>query len=156
MQLGSLVLVSVLAWSLGAWWAQSPDASERSLRTVTGRVGSGWAAFDVATLRGRRRATGSAYLEFLGASTLRTGLYVLPRGAVDGQSPHEQDEVYSVVRGRAGLEMAGERLDVEPGSVVFVAAGVPHRFVDIEEDLEVLVFFSTADPVDEDEDADER
>jgi quercetin dioxygenase-like cupin family protein len=33
---------------------------------------------------------------------------------------------------------------VEPGSVAFVAAGVEHRFVDISEDLEVLVFWSPA------------
>ena len=33
---------------------------------------------------------------------------------------------------------------VKEGSVVFVKAGVKHRFLDIEEDLHTLVFFSTA------------
>ena len=31
-----------------------------------------------------------------------------------------------------------------PGSVAFVAAGDDHRFVDIDEDLDVLVFWSPA------------
>jgi mannose-6-phosphate isomerase-like protein (cupin superfamily) len=67
-----------------------------------------------------------------------------PAGAVDSQQPHTEDEVYYVVRGRAGLVIDGTRADVGPGSVAFVAAGVEHRFVDITEDLDVLVFWSPA------------
>jgi len=38
--------------------------------------------------------------------------------------------------------VAGERRPVRPGSIVFVAKEVEHRFVDIEEDLSLLVFFA--------------
>ena len=60
----------------------------------------------------------------------------------DGQSPHELDEIYYVVSGRAWLEVDGQRLEAREGSVLFVERGVEHRFVDIEEDLTALVFFS--------------
>ena len=36
----------------------------------------------------------------------------------------------------------GRRTDVGPGTVAYVAAGVEHRFVDIAEDLQVVVFWS--------------
>jgi quercetin dioxygenase-like cupin family protein len=35
-----------------------------------------------------------------------------------------------------------ETQPVQPGSLVFVAAHVPHKFHDITEDLKLLVFFA--------------
>jgi mannose-6-phosphate isomerase-like protein (cupin superfamily) len=67
-----------------------------------------------------------------------------PAGSVDEQTPHGEDEVYHVTAGRGVLVVAGERLPVQAGSVAFVAAGVEHRFVEIAEDLEVVVFWSPA------------
>ena len=67
-----------------------------------------------------------------------------PAGSVDDQQPHTEDEVYYVAAGRARLEVARETIPVEPGSIAFVAAGVDHRFIEIAEDLEVLVFWSPA------------
>ena len=67
-----------------------------------------------------------------------------PVGSTDDQTPHTEDEVYHVTAGRAVLVVAGERRPVAAGSVAFVAAGVEHRFAEIEEDLETLVFWSPA------------
>ena len=67
-----------------------------------------------------------------------------PAGSVDDQTPHGEDEVYHVAAGRARLLIGEEAVPVEPGTVAFVAAGVEHRFVDITEDLDVLVFWSPA------------
>ena len=67
-----------------------------------------------------------------------------PAGSVDDQAPHTEDEVYHVTAGRAVLVVAGKRRPVWPGSVAYVAAGVEHRFVEIAEDLEVVVFWSPA------------
>jgi mannose-6-phosphate isomerase-like protein (cupin superfamily) len=47
-----------------------------------------------------------------------------------------------VVSGRGSIVVAGEQRPVQPGSIVFVAKEVEHRFVDIEEDLSILVFFA--------------
>lgn len=103
------------------------------------------AAFELAAVRRELDATtagGEPWLEFLRVPDLRVGLYVLPAGGADPQSPHEEDEVYHVVRGRALLAVEGEDLPVGPGSVVYVAAGAEHRFHSIVEELEVLVFFA--------------
>jgi mannose-6-phosphate isomerase-like protein (cupin superfamily) len=89
-----------------------------------------------------QRESGRDYLQFINASTLSLGLYALAAGAVDTQTPHAEDEIYYVVSGRATIEVAGERRPVEPGSIVFVAREVDHRFVDITEDLSILVFFA--------------
>lgn len=85
------------------------------------------------------------YVEFLKIPSLRTGVYVLPAGGADPQTPHTQDEVYYVVRGLATLLVAGERCPATPGDTLFVKAGVEHRFVDIREELVLLVFFSAAE-----------
>jgi mannose-6-phosphate isomerase-like protein (cupin superfamily) len=75
---------------------------------------------------------------------LSAGLYVLDAGADDPQQPHTEDEVYHVLEGRAVLEVAGEQRPVQPGSIVFVAAGVAHRFHSIASKLAVMVFFAPA------------
>jgi mannose-6-phosphate isomerase-like protein (cupin superfamily) len=67
-----------------------------------------------------------------------------PAGWGDDQEPHTEDEVYYVISGRTGLIIGDERVSLEPGSAAFVAAGVEHHFVDVAEDLEVLVFWSPA------------
>lgn len=67
-----------------------------------------------------------------------------PAGATDGQTPHTEDEVYYVIRGRALLEVEGRTSAAAPGSLLFVGRGVRHRFVEIEEDLEVLIFWAPA------------
>src|SRR5688572_32238742 len=89
-----------------------------------------------------RAQSGDAYIQFLNEGSLSLGLYVLPAGSTDTQSPHAEDEVYYVVSGRATVEVAGEHRPVQPGSMIFVVKEVDHRFVDITEDLSLLVFFA--------------
>jgi mannose-6-phosphate isomerase-like protein (cupin superfamily) len=108
-------------------------------------------AFDVASLEAARaevqRRSGELYLEFLRRDALSCGLYVLEAGADDPQSPHAEDEVYLVLSGRARLRVDGRDQPVGPGSVVFVARNVPHRFADVSERLSVLVLFAPAESV---------
>jgi quercetin dioxygenase-like cupin family protein len=47
--------------------------------------------------------------------------------------------------GRATIRVGAEDRTVRPGSIVFVAAGVEHRFHSIEEDLRLLVAFGPAE-----------
>src|SRR5262249_42609598 len=44
------------------------------------------------------------------------------------QTPHEQDEVYIVIRGRGVLFHDGKRDVFEAGDFLFVAAATEHRF----------------------------
>lgn len=102
-------------------------------------------AFELTALEDQRDASGKPYLEFLRVPALSVGLYVLEVGAVDGQSPHTEDEVYVVMTGRARVTVGEEVREVGPGSVVYVAATVAHRFHDIVERLELLVVFAPAE-----------
>ncbi len=102
-------------------------------------------AFDLAELSRQREATDKPYLEFLRVPDLSLGLYQLPAGSADPQSPHTEDEVYYVVSGSAQISVAGEDCPVKAGSVVYVAKNIEHRFHSIEEALQVLVFFAPAE-----------
>jgi hypothetical protein len=57
-------------------------------------------AFELSRLIQQRADSGKPYLEFLNVPDLSMGLYVLPTGGADPQSPHTEAEVYYVVSGR--------------------------------------------------------
>ena len=99
-------------------------------------------AFVAKELLGRLDAREHDYAEFFRSSTLSLSVARWPAGSVDDQEPHTEDEVYYVVSGRAGLSVGDEDAAVGVGSVIYVAAGVEHRFHDIQEDLEVIVFWA--------------
>ena len=100
---------------------------------------------ELAQLIQQRNSSNKRYLEFLNVPDLSMGLYVLPVGGVDPQSPHTEDEVYYVVSGRAQIKVADEDRAVQAGSIVYVAKNVEHRFHSIEAELTVLVFFAPAE-----------
>jgi mannose-6-phosphate isomerase-like protein (cupin superfamily) len=102
--------------------------------------------FHLAEQLARLAADHHDFAEFFRAPSGSLSLTVArwPAGTIDDQQPHTEDEIYYVSAGRAVLTVGDERGDVGPGSVVFVAAGVEHRFSDIVEDLVTLVFWSPA------------
>ena len=102
-------------------------------------------AFELADLLAQREAGDIPYLEFVHVPDLSVGLYVLAAGQPDRQRPHTEDEVYYVISGRGRITVGDEVRDVRPGSIVFVATAVPHRFHDITEDLTLLVAFGPAE-----------
>ncbi len=102
-------------------------------------------AYELADLQERQRDGRRPYLEFLRVPALSGGLYALAAGSADDQQPHSEDEVYVVMAGRATIRVADQDRPVGPGSVIYVAAGVEHRFHHIVEDLSVLVFFAPAE-----------
>jgi mannose-6-phosphate isomerase-like protein (cupin superfamily) len=88
----------------------------------------------------------ATYREVLRVPALSLGLFAVAPGHDDVQSPHEVDEVYVVVAGRAVLEVDGVRTPVTSGSVAYVPPHVPHRFLDVTEDLRVVVVFAPPGP----------
>ena len=102
-------------------------------------------AFEITELLRQRATAGGPYLEFLRVPDLSLGLYVLPAGGVDGQQPHTEPEVYYVVSGAATVTVDAEDRPVGPGAIVFVDAGVPHRFHTITAELPLLVMFAPAE-----------
>ncbi len=102
-------------------------------------------AYELHQLVQQQSDSNKPYLEFLKVPDLSMGLYVLPAGGTDTQSPHTEDEVYYVVSGRAKIRVAGEDRDVQAGSIVHVAKNVEHKFHSIEDELTILVFFAPAE-----------
>ena len=102
-------------------------------------------SYDLPRLIRDRSPIDQSYVEFLRVPALSGGLYFLPAGGIDLQQPHNEDEVYYVVRGRGQIEGAGEKQTVEAGTLVYVPAHVPHRFHTIIEDLAILVLFAPAE-----------
>ncbi len=85
---------------------------------------------------------GASYVEFMREDSMSVGIYVLPTGSTDGQSPHTEDEVYVVLAGSSRFTAGHETRDVRPGDTIFVPAGVAHRFHDIGKDLRLIVVFA--------------
>lgn len=79
----------------------------------------------------------SALLMRHGTMTLR---WYAPRGT-DPQTPHDQDEIYLVHKGRGYFRCGERRTEFGPGDVLFAAAGEPHRFEEFGDDLELWVVF---------------
>jgi len=84
------------------------------------------------------------YREFLRREGMSLGIYTLPVGGADAQHPHAADEVYFVLRGQAALVVEDRRIEVSPGSIVSVDRGAEHHFVDITEELSLMVIFAPA------------
>ncbi|MDX1610042.1 MAG: cupin domain-containing protein [Halofilum sp. (in: g-proteobacteria)] len=60
---------------------------------------------------------------------------------VDLQQPHEQDELYVVISGTGEFVNGDTRQPFEPGEVLFVPAGVEHRFEHFSDDFATWVIF---------------
>lgn len=82
---------------------------------------------------------GERFVELFRHGSLSVELYA-PRG-VDPQGPHTRDEVYAVVRGSGWFRNGDDRHRFGPGDVLFVPAGVVHRFEEFTDDMMVWVFF---------------
>jgi mannose-6-phosphate isomerase-like protein (cupin superfamily) len=103
---------------------------------------SSWQIFDVDAIR-EALPTGSVkYKEFLRVPALSCGIYRLPAGSKDMQTPHDDDEVYYVLEGRAQMKLGDELREVSPGNVLYIQATESHSFFEIEEDMTLLVFFA--------------
>jgi len=96
-------------------------------------------------LEDERKQIPKPYLEFLRVPSMSAGIYLLSPGQTDPQSPHAEDELYYVLKGRARMKVGSEDQSLRAGDLVFVEAGVEHRFYQISEELLVLVFFAPAE-----------
>ena len=83
--------------------------------------------------------SGERFVELFGHGTLSVELYA-PRGK-DPQTPHTRDEVYVVVSGQGQFRNGTERHPFGQGDVLFVPAGVEHRFEEFTDDFTAWVFF---------------
>ena len=102
-----------------------------------------WKTFQLNAEIEKQQASGRPYREFLRVPDLSCGIYTLPVGAKDLQGPHDEDEVYYVVKGRGRLRVGDRDVAAGPGSVLYISATSSHSFFEIEEDMTMLVFFAS-------------
>ena len=79
------------------------------------------------------------YVTLLQRGSMSVELYA-PVGE-DRQTPHEQDELYVVVSGQGEFINGEARHPFQAGDVLFVPAGVEHRFVNFSADFQTWVIF---------------
>jgi mannose-6-phosphate isomerase-like protein (cupin superfamily) len=105
-----------------------------------------WQVFDLADLKSKLSGDAVQYLEFLNVPSMNCGLYCLPAGSTDMQAPHDEDEIYLVMSGKARMRLGDEERDVGPGSLLYISATTEHSFFEIEEDMTLLVMFAAMPP----------
>ncbi|NNE57184.1 MAG: cupin domain-containing protein [Hellea sp.] len=93
----------------------------------------------------------AAFYEFLDVDTMSAEIFELPAGGKDTQKPHDWDELYYIISGKAQFMCDGESQDVMTGDTIFVSAFLDHYFYDIEQDMKILVVFSKKPPEQEDD-----
>ena len=59
----------------------------------------------------------------------------------DLQTPHAQDELYVVMSGSGEFFKGGRQTPFNPGDMLFVPAGVEHRFENFTDDFVTWVIF---------------
>ena len=98
--------------------------------------------FELAQLATRLEKEGGYFLDFLKVRNLEAGIIVLHPNEVDTQEPHSDDELYYVIKGNAWMEIGKKKIHVKEGSIIFVPAGLEHRFYGNVVDLVVLYMFA--------------
>jgi mannose-6-phosphate isomerase-like protein (cupin superfamily) len=84
-------------------------------------------------------AGGERFAKVLEYGSLVVEIYA-PRGR-DSQQPHTRDELYVVIEGKGEFVSGAERHNFAAGDVLFVPAGIAHRFENFTDDLVVWVVF---------------
>jgi mannose-6-phosphate isomerase-like protein (cupin superfamily) len=112
-------------------------ASRRLQEEVAGRI----ADRNVDVVRRKLEDANGGYEIVHTSPGLEIGVYVLVAPEPDHQEAHVDDEVYVVLAGEGALTIDGVERRVAEGDVMFVPAGVDHRFTGYV-GLSVLVVFS--------------
>lgn len=86
-----------------------------------------------------KKTAGRTFITLFRHGTLEVEFYKPDK--VDFQTPHARDEIYVVVSGSGTFVNGRTRQPFAAGEVLFVPAGVEHRFEDFTDDFSTWVFF---------------
>ena len=101
-----------------------------------------WQIFNLNELKQQRADQDVSFHEFLNVDSMHCGLYHLKAGSKDMQTPHDEDEMYYVVEGKAKLRIGEIEQTVVPGTLLYIRATEDHAFFEIEQDMTLLVIFA--------------
>ena len=82
---------------------------------------------------------------FINRTNLAVGVLVLQPGEEDTQEPHENDEVYLILKGNGFLKIKDKDYPISKNKIYFVAKNIEHYFHQNSKELVVLYFFGGSD-----------
>ncbi len=82
---------------------------------------------------------GKHFIAGMAHGTMSVELYKPDK--IDLQTPHEQDELYVILRGVGTFFLDGERMPFKEKDLLFVPAGIEHRFENFTDDFMTWVIF---------------
>jgi len=82
---------------------------------------------------------------FINRTNLAVGVLVLQPGEEDTQEPHENDEVYLILKGDGFLKIKDKDYPISKNKIYFVAKNIEHYFHQNSKELVVLYFFGGSD-----------
>lgn len=82
---------------------------------------------------------GKPFVQLMQHGTMQVE-YFAPKGT-DTQTPHKQDELYIITSGLGEFVRDGERVNCITHDVLFVPAGMEHRFENFSDDFSTWVIF---------------
>jgi mannose-6-phosphate isomerase-like protein (cupin superfamily) len=98
--------------------------------------------FELGKLVSQLEKEGGYFLDFLKVRNLEAGIIVLHPDEPDTQEPHTDDELYYVIKGRGWMDMGKKKIEVKESAIIFIPAGMEHRFYGNDTDLVVLYVFA--------------
>lgn len=99
--------------------------------------------WDYADLQKERSAKFNTTSSFLIAPTMNFGLSMMPK-IKNGHEmvKHKVDEFSYVVNGNGKFALGkNDTVNLVPGTFLYIRSKVPHKFFDLEDDMEVLIMF---------------
>ena len=82
---------------------------------------------------------------FINRTNLTVGVLVLQPGEEDTQEPHENDEVYLILKGDGFLKIKDKDYPISKNKIYFIAKNIEHYFHQNSKELVVLYFFGGSD-----------
>ena len=82
---------------------------------------------------------------FLNTQSLAAGILVLQPGEEDTQTPHENDEIYYILKGNGFLKINKKDYLVSEGMSYYVKKNIEHYFFGNTKELVVFYFFGGPD-----------
>ena len=86
-----------------------------------------------------KQESGKTFTVLMKHGTMSVEYFSPPK--IDTQSAHEQDELYVIARGHGKLNRNFEIIECKAGDVLFVPAGMEHRFENFSDDFATWVIF---------------
>ena len=101
--------------------------------------------FDTNEFLKKIEKSGIYFHTFINNKNLAAGILRLNPGEEDTQEPHQDDEIYYVVKGDGFLTVGKNEYPVSDGMSYYVAKKIPHHFHGNKKELVVIYFFGGPD-----------